>query len=305
MQPLPFPHLRRHRVAFVLSGGASLGAIQVGMLQALLEHGIRPDVIVGTSAGALNGAWSAAGYSAEGLRELERIWLALRRGRVFPVSPRTAMAGLIGKRESLISPHGVDAFIRQHLSFELLEDAPIPLHVVATDISDGSEVVLSSGPAHRALMASVAIPAIFPPVELDGRSLVDGGIANNTPISVAASLGADELYVLPTGLSRGIKAVPRSALGLILQSAMLMASQRLAVDIQHYQRKVKLHTLLLPPAIRPSPVDFSRSADLISASRDTAGRWLRDMASAPTRAWSPRRVPGRDRERVGSVGTER
>ena len=283
MPLLPFPHLGRRKVAFVLSGGASLGAVQVGMLQALQERGVRPDLVVGTSAGALNGAWSAGAYSADGLAELERIWLGLRRGRVFPVSPRTAVAGLIGRRDSLISPHGIDGFIREHLLFERLEDSPIPMHVVATDITDGREVVLSAGPTHPALMASVAIPGIFPPVEINGRWLVDGGIANNTPISVAIALGADELWVLPSGMTRVEEAAPKSALGMVLQAGMLMSLQRLAMDIKRYEKEVKLHAVPPPPAIRTSPVDFGRSSELIAQARDTTREWLRASRNVEAR----------------------
>ncbi|MEA2683341.1 MAG: hypothetical protein QOK05_1669 [Chloroflexota bacterium] len=280
MQLLPFPGRKRHKVAFVLSGGASLGAAQVGMLQALAEAGARPDLVVGSSAGALNGAWIAWHYDEESLRQLEAIWRAVRRADLFPVSPRAAVGGLMGRRGGLIPSQGMEAFISRHLNFERLEQALVPLHVVTTDIVTGSEVVLSSGPALPALMASVAIPGIFAPVTIDGRALVDGGIANNTPISVAVALGADEAYVLPTGDPSTIGVAPKSALGVAVQATMLMAWQRQAGDIARFERQVRLHVLPTPRSLRTSPVDFGHSGELIDESRQLTREWLRHQPQA-------------------------
>jgi NTE family protein len=186
--------------AFVLSGGASLGAIQAGMLEALFERRIAPDMIIGTSAGALNGSFIAERPpTVDTARELGAVWRGLSRWQVFPLNPLTGALGFLGAREHLVPDSGLRRLVRRHATTERLEETSTPLHVIATDVLSGEEVRLSEGPLVDAVMASAAIPGVLPPVEWDGRLLVDGGVANNAPISHALDLGADRVYVLPTG----------------------------------------------------------------------------------------------------------
>jgi len=150
--------------AFVLSGGASLGAIQVGMLRALYQRGIAPDFIVGTSAGALNGAFIASRpQSVETADALAGVWRGLRRGQVFPLNPLTGLLGFLGARDHLVPDAGLRRVLRAHLEREYLEQLPIPLHVVAVDVVTGEELRLSTGPVADAVMASASIPAVLPP----------------------------------------------------------------------------------------------------------------------------------------------
>ena len=191
----------KNLTAFVLAGGGSLGAVQVGMLAHSLGGGLVPDLIVGASVGAINAAYYAAEPDERGVERLKRIWLELRRTDVFPFSPIASMLGFFGKTDHLVSPRPLRSLIESELPYQRLEDARIPCYVVATDALEGTEVVLSSGPAATALLASAAIPAVFPPVTLDGRFLLDGGVSNNTPISIAVEMGATRVIVLPTGIS--------------------------------------------------------------------------------------------------------
>jgi predicted acylesterase/phospholipase RssA len=180
--------------AFVLSGGASLGSIQVGMLEALYERDIRPDLIVGTSAGALNGAFIAdRPQVVQTALALGDVWRGLSRGQVFPVSPVTGALGLIGARSHLVPDSGLRRLIGRHTTAERLEDTLVPLHVIATDVLRGEEVRLSEGPMVDAVMASAAIPGVLPAVDWAGRELIDGGVANNAPLTHALELGADGL----------------------------------------------------------------------------------------------------------------
>lgn len=149
--------------AFVLSGGASLGAVHVGMWGALAEKDIHPDFIVGTSVGALNAAFVAARPAAGRIDELAAVWKSLRRQDVFPIGVLGGALGYYGLRDSLVNPAPLRRVIAQHLPLRRLEDAQIPLHVVATDVLTGEEVVLSRGDAAEAVLASAAIPAVFPP----------------------------------------------------------------------------------------------------------------------------------------------
>jgi NTE family protein len=136
--------------AFVLSGGASLGAVQVGMLQALSRGGLRPDLLVGTSVGALNAAWMAADPAPESTDRLANVWRRLRRADIFPFQPLRGLWGFIGRRSSLLDAAAVRSLLRRHLRFDRLKEAPIPLHVVAVDVLSGRDVRFSSGDAVEA-----------------------------------------------------------------------------------------------------------------------------------------------------------
>jgi NTE family protein len=260
--------------AFVLSGGASLGAVQVGMLQALSEDGILPDLIVGTSVGAVNGAWIASRPDPQGVAALGRLWRSLSREEVFPTRPMQGLLGFLGRRPNLVSDRGLRRLLSAHIEFDRLEDAPIPLHVVTTDVLSGQDELLSSGSTVDAILASAAIPAVFPPVVIEGRALVDGGVVNNTPLSHAVALGADVVWVLPTGYSCGLPEAPKGALAMALHALNLTVNQRLAVDIAHYEPVVDLR--VVPPLcpVRTSPADFSHSADLIERAYQSTRSWL-------------------------------
>jgi NTE family protein len=253
-------------VAFVLSGGASLGAIQVGMLRALYERGISPDLIVGTSAGALNGAYIASRPQASATADsLARIWRELRRGQVFPVNPLTGLLGFLGVRDHLVPESGLERLIERHVQCPELEEFPIPLHVVAVDVVTGQELRLSHGPVLEAVLASAAIPGVLEPVSWEGRALMDGGVANNTPISHAVELGAERIYVLPTGHACSLDEPPRGALAMALHAISLLTHRRLIDDIERH--RADAHLIVMPPPcpLNIQPIDFAHAVELIDA----------------------------------------
>lgn len=264
-------------VAFVLSGGASLGAIQVGMVKALIERDIRPDVVVGTSVGAVNGAFLAGRvFSVDAVGELAEIWLGLRRGRVFPAEPLTGLLGFLGARRNLVPAGALRRLITRHVEHEQLEDLPIPLHVIACDVLTGTELRISHGPLVEALMASAAIPGIFPPVEWDGRPLIDGGVVNNTPITHALDLRPRHVYVLPTGGPCELTAPPRGALGMLIHATSLLVAQRFVGEATTLNGSRV--TILPPPCpIRVQPTDFDHAEDLIARAHDSTHAFLDDQ----------------------------
>ena len=261
-------------IAFVLTGGASLGVVQVGMLQALARRGVRPDFLIGSSAGALNAAFLAGREWPASTAELERIWLGLSRSDVFPMGPLSSLLALMGKREYLISPSGVEALIRKHVPYERLEEAAIPLHVMATDVLSGVEVRISRGPVVDALRASTAIPGVFPPVHIGHHYLMDGGVANNAPLSQAIELGADIVYVLPAGYACGLRKPPANALGMAVHAFSLVLNQKLIESVERCSENaiVKVVPPLCPVTI--SPIDFGHAAELIARARESTTRWL-------------------------------
>lgn len=253
------------KVAFVLSGGASLGAIQAGMLRALYERGINPDVIVGTSAGAMNGAFIASRPQTVATADaLAAVWRDLKRGQVFPLNPITGLLGFVGARDHLVPASGLRRLIARHIEHETLEELPIPLHVVAADLLTGEELRLSHGPIVDAVLASVAIPGVVAPVRLEDRSLMDGGVANNTPISHAVELDATKIYVLPTGHACALTEPPRGSLGVALHAISLLTQRRLIDDIQRHQGDAELIVLPPPCPLSIQPIDFAHADELIS-----------------------------------------
>jgi NTE family protein len=270
---------RSPRTAFVLSGGASLGAMQAGMVHALYERGIVPDLLVGTSAGALNAAFLASRRATVATaRQLAEIWRELRREGVFPLSARTLIGGLASRRDHLVADRGLRRLAERHLQIERLEQATIPANLVAFDVLAGEEVCLSDGPVTEAVLAASAIPGVLPPVYRGDQVLVDGGVVNNTPISHAVALGAERIDVLPThGLSRGLAAPPRGALD-ALHAFSLLVGGRLEADLRRYASEVELH--LLPAENRHAvrPTDFDHADRLIAEGLRAAREAL---ASAP------------------------
>jgi NTE family protein len=274
-------------VAFVLSGGASLGAIQAGMLQALYEREITPDLIVGTSAGALNAAYIASrAPDPSTVRSLADVWLSLKTSMVFPPRPATALLALTGRRAHLMPNTGVRALLSEHLQLDRLEDARVPLHVIATDVRTGRERRLSTGDAHAAVLASAAIPGVFPIVRTGGADLVDGGVANNTPISDAAELGATRIYVLPTGITCELPEPPRGAVPMLVHAITLIVNQRLAQDIADFKDAAELIVLPPPCPLEVLPHDFSHARLLIDHGYQLASTAL-DHPD-PAGHWTPR-----------------
>ena len=261
--------------AFVLSGGGNLGAVQVGMLDALRERGIVPDLLVGTSVGALNAAYVAGrGMNADAIEDLTRVWLRVRRRDVFPFDPVRHVLALSGRRPSLCSNDGLRRLVADTLPYRMLEDAAVPVHVTATNVLTGEDVRLDRGDAVTAVLASAAIPAVFPAVEFAGLLLCDGGLADNAGISRAVSLGADEVWVLPAGYACSLTRPPMGALAVAMHAVSLLSHQRLLLEVADFAKRVDLH--VLPPLcpVTVSPIDFSRTAELIGRAYRATQTWL-------------------------------
>jgi NTE family protein len=272
--------------AFVLSGAASLGALHVGMLHALYERGVAPDLLVATSVGALNAAFVASRpQTVSTARELGRVWRNLEREDIFPVSMSALISGFCGPRNHLVPDRGLRRLVRRHLELEDLAGAAVPLHLVAFDLVAGRELLLSEGSAVEAVVAAASIPGVFPPVEIADRCLIDGGVVNNTPISHAVELGAERIFVLPTRDPGSLsERPPQSALDTALHGLGLLLEDRLEADIARYSRDVEL--VILPAANRAGvqPTSFDHAERLINEAliaaraqlaRPNGGRHLR------------------------------
>ena len=268
---LPGP---RVTTALVLSGGGSLGAVQVGMLTALVDAGVGVDLVVGTSVGAVNAGWVAADHGPAGIARLADVWRGLRRETVFPSSAWHGLLAATGRRRGLVPDSGLRSLLVEHLRFERLEDAPTPLHVVAVDVLSGRDVLLSTGSAVEAILASAAVPGVLPPVALGERWFVDGGVVDNCPIGHAVDLGADTVWVLPAGYPCAAASPPTSPVGMALHALTLLVHHRLAADVTRYAPQVELYVApsLCPLAV--SPADFSHADELMASARASTAGWL-------------------------------
>lgn len=297
---------RRNQTAFVLSGGGSLGAVQVGMLLALAEAGVVPDLIIGASVGAVNAAWLAGRPGLDGTADLAAIWRSVRRDDIFPLHPLGGLLGFAGRRNHLVDPSRFRRLLAGHLGYQDLENAAVPVRVVATDVATGAEIVLVRGNTVHAVAASTAIPGVFPPVRVDGRDLMDGGVSNNTPIAHALDEGATTVYVLPTGYACALDRPPRSALGMALHAVSLLVQQRLAADVARRWEDVDLR--IVPPLcpLAVSPVDFGHTGRLIDEAYEATAHWLGAgaLAAGPAR-FPPGAVPGSRRRRPRGRGCRR
>jgi NTE family protein len=253
-------------IAFVLSGGASLGAAQAGMVEALYENGVRPDLLVGTSVGAINVAFLASRPpTVETAHELQQIWRRMNRSHVFPNNPVTAGLGFLGLRDHCVSAGSLRRVLLRHLELAQIEEAAVPLHVVATDVLSGEELLLSAGPAMEAILASSAIPGVFPPVPWEDRLLMDGAVVNNTPISHALERGADRVIVLQAIGTERLSSAPRGVLGAGITAVSRALTRRFAEDVARYSGAAELVILSAPQLGGIMPTDFGHAEELIAA----------------------------------------
>jgi NTE family protein len=254
-------------------GSDDASAIQAGMLQSLAAHGIAADMVVGSSVGALNGAFYAGDPTVKGMERLAEIWRGLKRHDVFPMTWRTLL-GFLWRRDFLITHDGIRKLIDDHIPFRRLEQAPLPIHVVTTDIITGDSVVLSEGPTSDAIVASTAIPGAFSPIHYKDYYLADGAISSNTPIRVAVAMGARRLIILPTGHACANAAPPVGAVANALHALTLLIARQLVNELENLGPDIEYY--VIPPLcpLVGSPYDFSRTADHIDRAIGSTDAWL-------------------------------
>jgi NTE family protein len=239
---------RREKVGVVLSGGGPLGALQVGALKALFESGVRPDLVTGTSVGAMNASFLAFNPTPEGVEEMERYWRALREEDLFPGGRfRASWARMFVRGSKIFEHSGLRRVIGSMMGADArFEDAVLPLGVVATDLETGAERLFTSGPLMEPLLASASMPGVYPPVEIDGRLYTDGGVANNVPIAPAVNMGATTLYVVNSTSHTNQRRPLVRPMDYFFHAFTLARAQRLAMDVRLYAERVNLVMLPTP-----------------------------------------------------------
>ena len=243
------------------------------MLHSLVANGVSADMVVGSSVGAINGAYYAGTPTLKGVLELETIWRGLRRHDVFPITWRTLL-GFIWRHDFLISHEGIRKLLEDHLPFRNLQDAQLPIHIVTTDIVSGESVVLSEGSAIEAIVASTSIPGAFAPVPYKDRYLADGAISANTPIKVAVEKGARRLIILPTGYACASDKPPVGAVANALHALTLLIARQVVSDLEELPADIEY--FVVPPLcpLLGSPYDFSLTSEHIERSIRSTDDWL-------------------------------
>jgi NTE family protein len=243
------------RDAFVLGGGGgSLGAHEVGMLRALVQRGIVPGLVVGTSVGAINGVAVAADPTEAGIERLTRMWSAIDRSDVFEGSIVGRLATLARTRTHLHANDSLRALLSEALPVQRIEDLAVPFQCVAASIERAREHWFAEGPLVDAVLASAAVPGLLPPVEIGGEHFIDGGIVNSIPVSRAVELGARRIYVLHVGrLDRALDP-PRWPWEVALVAFEIARRHRFVGDLASLSADVEVHVM---PTGQRSPARYS------------------------------------------------
>lgn len=250
-------------IGFVLGGGGSLGAAQVGMLQALAERRILPDVIAGTSVGSINGAVVALDPVGAANR-LSHTWAKMTRDAVFPGGLFAQARTLQASRTHLFPNDGLGRLIDEFLGPDAdFDELAIPFAAVALDVETAAARVITNGPLRPALQASSAIPGIYPVVRHDGHQFYDGGLVANVPLRQALALGARSLVVLDCNFPGQLPPPPDSLADTLMYSALVAMRSQAALETPEVAKTVPVVYLPGPPLRMISPLDFSHTAELI------------------------------------------
>lgn len=263
------------RTAFVLGGGGVLGAVEVGMIRALVERDVRPDLVLGTSVGALNGAVLAADPGPGVVDRLEGLWeAAAQGGEVYADGPVRQVRRAVRTGTHLYSSTPLRRRLVEELGDRSFADLQIPFQCCASSIERSGEHWFSAGRVVDAVMASAAVPGLFPPARVDGEHYLDGGIVNSVPLGRAVELGATEVYVLQVGRLDRPLSVPRKP----------WEVARVSFEIARRHRFVR-ELAALPDGVRAHVLPTGNDADDARVDAVTAFRDFRQVRSRMSAAY--------------------
>lgn len=253
--------------ALVLSGGAAMGAVQVGVLRALFARGFRPSLIVGTSVGALNAAFIAFHPDEEGLLKLEEIWKNGTSVNAFDRNPLKLAYNLAFQRHYLFDNRFLRKLLTQHLPVDDFSATRVPLYITATNLTKGVKHVFNSGLISRAVLASTAIPGFLRPVRINGDLYVDGGVVANLDLATAVELGAKRILAVDiAGPGRFVP--PGSLLGVFSRSIDLMTRQIVNKDLELLKERAQISIIQVSTDSKVWMGDFSHTAEIIKRAEE-------------------------------------
>jgi NTE family protein len=249
-------------VGFVLGGGGVLGAAEVGMLRALDEVGITPDLVIGTSIGAINGAVLAAD-PGQAVGRLAALW------EEFAISaaegPLRRVATLVRSGTHMHDPDPLRDLLARHLPVQRFDQLVVPFQCVAASIERAAEHWFTDGPLLDAVLASSAVPGLFPPVAIRGEHFLDGGLVNSLPVGRAVQFGAKRIFVLHVGRIEQPLAPPRRPWEVALVAFEVARRHRFVRDLAEAPEGVEVH--VLPTGGAAAPIANLRYRDFTSAAR--------------------------------------
>jgi NTE family protein len=229
--------------AFVLGGGGILGAAEAGMARALMEAGVRPDLMCGTSVGAINGAALAADPTPGGARRLLAMWDAMAEGGVLDASMVRRVAEVVRRRTSLHGNGELRRMLRERLPAQTFEDLAVPFECVAASIEQARECWFNSGDLIEPVLASCALPGVFPPVKIGAEHFYDGGLVNSIPLDRAVERGADTIWVLHVGRLEEELRAPRFLWEVGFVAFEIARRHRFHNDLDRVRPHVTVHVL--------------------------------------------------------------
>lgn len=285
-------------IAFVLSGAGNRGPLQVGAVRALLEVGIVPDMIVGTSAGALNGSVLAAhGPSIAVTGQMERLWATAKADDIYPEGILEILWRLKSKANSIFTSDGMRKLLTRAMppGVTTFGQCKTQLYTTATDLRSNRLYVFGdkgNAPLLDAVQASATIPAIHPPISYTDAQLVDGGVVANVPVSVAIDRGATTLYVVNAGYNEEIMAPAQGVLEVLMRTLSAMLSQNIIQDIARAKADdtVDMHHIPVRVDKNLSFFDFSYTKEMVALGYAAAKNYLADPA--PMIPMLPSAAPG-------------
>ncbi len=268
-------------IAFVLSGGGNRGPIQVGALRALFQASIVPEMLVGTSAGALNSAFLASNPTLVGVERLAQIWLNTRRRDIYPEGYLSQALRFVLGRDSLQTGEAVRNYVQKNIPTGISKfgDLAIKLYLTTADLQTGRLYLFGDDPAASlldAVLASSAAPLVWPPQVHNGHQFVDGGVVADVPLTIALDRGADTIYVLDLSFA-GPYSVVHGVYPLAMRSIGVLERQQLIRDMERVRKQsdATIHHIYLGdimPAI--ATTDFSHTAEMIGCGYDRAREYL-------------------------------
>ncbi|MCP3853794.1 MAG: patatin-like phospholipase family protein [Actinomycetia bacterium] len=293
----------RPRTAFVFGGGGNLGAFQVGMLKALVKAGIQPDIVLGCSVGAINGAAYASDPTPRGVRLMEQLWRRLEAGEIDVMRggflPHTV--NLVRKGPALHGNSDLQEMIEEGLGARTFGQLKIPFQCVAAEVEQAGEVWFQHGPLIPALLASSALPVVYPHVEIEGQRFVDGGVVNDVPLSRAVALGARRIFVLHVGTYDRPPTNPRRPIDAAIQASWIARRNRFARDLESVPDKVAVELLPTGGYADVAFNDFGSTSELIDQAYRACHAHL-GLGDLPDP--SPHVVAGPDDDGSGAPGPE-
>ncbi len=269
-------------LAFVLGGGGSRGALQVGALEMLLEAGIRPEMVIGTSVGALNAAFFASEPTMDGLNRLRAVWLQMNQKEIYPGNNSAALFNMLRGKASLFENDNMRALLERHLPFDRFADLALPCYAVATDIDTGEVVAFGDDKDDLVvdgLMSSTALVPAHPPWPVGERRFIDGGFGATLPVRQAIARGATQIIALNLTTPPPPHERLQSALEIMLHTSSLMMGQKTEADLEYASERVDLTLIELESDASIPISDFSQTA-----ARLEMGRALAETALAQTRS---------------------